>query len=84
MTQIPSEENFSRAKELARERSRNLDNVRNTVMNQFASECPLVDFYILDQIDVDFRVYVFFNKTADAEVCQNNGTSKQIIDFVYK
>lgn len=83
MNKIPSDEDFARASKYMDEQSRNLDKVRNKVIQNFKNICPLHDFYLLDQIDVDFRAYVFFEKEKDIQEFKNNGIIKNIIDFVY-
>jgi hypothetical protein len=80
---IPTPEEFARASRLAAERSRGLDQVRQGVLERFCGRCPLHEFYILDQLDVDFRAYVFFERTADISACQQSGINAEIVDFVY-
>lgn len=80
---IPTEEDFARASRLARERSRNLDKVSEAVGRRFMSIAPLYNVYILNQRDVDFRAYVFFNKDKDINACKSSGVIRDLIDFVY-
>jgi hypothetical protein len=49
MNKIPGDEEFARASEYMDEQSRNLDKVRENVIQQFKTNGPLYDFYILDQ-----------------------------------
>jgi len=83
MTNIPSDDDFSRAKKLARKRSRGLDKVCENVTQHFRKLCPLHNVYVLPQRDVDFRAYVFFKKDKDIQTCEKNGIAEDIIDFVY-
>ena len=83
MTNIPSDEDFERAKQLARERERNLDSVCDRVKERFKPQTPLRNLYILPQRDVNFRAYIFFRKHEDVEICDKNGVSQEIQDFVY-
>ena len=84
MTNIPSDEDFARAKHLMAAESRNLDRVEKNALTQFSAVCSLHNFYILPQRDVDFRVYVFFKKDEDIETCRARGIDREIIEFVYK
>jgi len=83
MTKIPSDEDFERARNLMRERYRNLDNVSENIIHHFKSVCPLHDFYILPQRDVSFRAYVFFEKDINIQESKNIGLNQKIIDLVY-
>jgi hypothetical protein len=80
---IPTPEEFERASRLAEERARNLDRVSKSVRAHFRRRCPLHNFYILDQMDVDFRAYVFFEREADITAMRESGMDVQIMDFVY-
>ena len=80
---IPSSEEFARASKHMEVRFRNLDNVCENVLHQYRSRCALHELWILPQRDVDFRVYVFFEKNKDIEVCQRNGIEQEIINAVY-
>lgn len=80
---IPSEEDFARAKKFMAERYRNLDAVENAVKRRFLSHCPLHNVYLLAQEDVDFRAYVFFKKDADVVTCKADGTTLAIEDAFY-
>ena len=80
---IPSPADFERASKLMEERARGLDRVRDDVLAQFQTPGPLREFYILDQLDVDFRAYVFFPGDKDIAVAHETGLSKRIVDFVH-
>lgn len=60
-----------------------LDAVRDTVRREFAARCPIHEFFILDQRDVDFRVYVFFKTNEDLAASERSGIREQLADFVY-
>ena len=79
---IPGPARFAWASRMAASRLRGHDEVRESVLARFRGRCPLHDFYILDQGDVDFRAYVFFDKETDLEACKASGISKEMIDFV--
>lgn len=83
MTNIPSEEEFERAARLMQQRSAHLDQVRDSVKRTFIDICPLHDFYILPQRDVDFRAYVFLEKEVDIIKCERDGTIQKIEELVY-
>jgi hypothetical protein len=80
---IPTAEEFARASSLSKEKSRNLDSVREEVLRHFMGSCPLHDFFILNQRDVDFRAYVFFKRDEDIRACKSSGIQDQIVGFVY-
>lgn len=84
MTNIPSDDEFARASQLMRQRSANLDQVRGSVKKAFMDLCPMHDFYILPQRDVNFRAYVFFENETDITKCERDGTVQQIEEFVYR
>ena len=83
MNNIPSDEDFARASRYMKEQSRNIDKVTENVVQHFKKICPLHYFCIMDQIDVDFRAYVFFKEEKDIPACKSSGIVKDIIDFVY-
>lgn len=84
MTNIPSDEEFARAKRLMAKESRNLDRVSENVKKRFKMQCPLHNIYILSQRDVDFRTYVFFKEDKDIEACRRSGVVQDLIDSVYE
>lgn len=83
MTNIPNDDEFERASRLMEERSRNLDEIRDLLKQHFSKLCPLCDFYILPQRDVNFRAYVFFEKDSDIEKCKIEGIIQEIENFVF-
>lgn len=83
MTNIPSEEEFEHASQLMQQKSAYLDQVRDSVKKAFMDTCPIHDFYILPQIDVDFRAYIFLEKDEDIARCERNGMIHKIEEFVY-
>ena len=83
-SKIPSEEDFVRAKQFMADRYRNLDTVENAIKTRFESCCPLHGVYLLVQEDVDYRLYVFFEKAKDVAVCQSNGTTAAIEVALYE
>lgn len=81
---IPSEEDFARAKKFMAERYRNLDAVENAIKLRFLPHSPLHNVYLLAQEDVDFRAYVFFQMDADVLACKADGTTSAIEDAFYE
>jgi len=82
MTDTPSEEDFERAKRLARERARGLDSVCARVEERFGVQASLHSIYILPQRDVDFRAYVFFRTNDDLDRAEGTEVAQEIRDFV--
>ena len=82
MSNIPSDEDFARAKRLMREESRNLDMVSENVKQHFQRICPLQDVCLFPERG-NFRACVFFRQDSDLEACMRNGVTQQIEDFVY-
>lgn len=84
MTNIPSDEEFSRAKKLMREREKNIDKVNVNVMRHFKDLCPLHYFILMPQGDNEFWGGIFFKKDKDIMECEENGFSEAIQNFVYE
>jgi hypothetical protein len=80
---IPSDEEFAKARQKRAERHRNLESVRRNVLQKLRCGLPLHDFYILSQRDVDFRAYVFFVRNDDIKTCKDNDSIADIEDCVY-
>ena len=80
---IPSDEDFLRAKRLARERSRNLDAINESVMQHFKDKCPLHYFILIPQKNNEFWAGIFYVTDEDIKMCEKNGVSDQIKRFVY-
>jgi len=80
---IPSDEDFAKAKRLARERSKNLDVVNKSVMLQFKDICPLHYFILMPQRNDQFWAGIFFVNDEDIAICEESGVSDQIQRFVY-
>lgn len=76
------------------ERMRGLAEVRRRVKARFGKKyalfnlfsferkCPLFDFFIIYQRDVDFRSFVFFKTRSDVDLCIADGTVDAIKKFV--
>lgn len=82
-SKIPTDEEFARASNVMKEKARMLDVVREEVIRCFRNRCPLHDFFILDQRDVDFRCYIFFETNKDIEECMRNGIQDELTEFIY-
>src|SRR4051812_27357661 len=83
ISKIPTDEEFVRASRLMKESFRNLDMVREEVLRHFKGRCQLHNIWILPQMDVDFRAYVFFKKDEDVKASKSNGVQEEIIEYVY-
>jgi len=83
-TNIPSNEDFTRAKRLDRERSRNLDVINEIVSGHFKKLCPLHYFILMPQRDNEFWAGVFFEKDEDISACEKSGITDDIQRFVYE
>lgn len=84
MTNIPSDEEFERASKQMEESSFNLDRIRVLFKQHFKNRCPLYEFYILPQRDVNFRSYVFFEKNSDIEKYMAEGIIQEMKEFLLK
>lgn len=84
MNNIPSDEDFARAKGRMRERDMNMSHVNQALREFFNVICPngAHDAQVIAEGDFEFRAYIFFKKSEDVEACEENGTSAQIRQFV--
>lgn len=82
MSSIPTDADFKRAKKLMRERSRNLESVREEVLRRFRGRAPLHNVYVLAQRDVDFRAYIFFRTEHDVAKCRRSGVTERIKEAI--
>ena len=80
---IPSEEELANAKKRMRERSRNLEVVRNSIFKKFSSLCNLDNIYVIAEGDFQFRILVFFTTNVDLEESNAKGVCHSIQDFAY-
>jgi len=83
MTNIPTDDEFEQASRMMEERSRNLDEIRDLLKQHFSKKCPLYEFYILPQRDVNFRAYVFFEKDSDIDKCKSDGIVQEIENYIF-
>ena len=85
MSKIPSDEAFARAKKRMRERDRNMDHVNYALREYFKEVCPdkAHDSHVMAEDDSRFRAYIFYKKVKDVQVCEENGVSSQLQQFVY-
>lgn len=63
---------------------RNLGRVADETKAQFGRRLPIHSVWVLDQRDVDFRAYIFLDRTSDLVLLKNSGTCHEIVDFVYE
>ncbi|HEX4997174.1 MAG TPA: hypothetical protein VFY29_03045 [Terriglobia bacterium] len=78
----PADEEFERASRLMEERARGLDQISEEALNYFRKRYSVCQVFVLDQIDVDFRAYVFFEKDKDVQESQRTGVQDEIAEFV--
>lgn len=85
MSNIPSEEDFARAKRRMRERDRNIGHVNSALRKYFLEVCPdnAHDSHVIAEEDSKFRAYIFYKKDEDVQMCKENGVSSQLRQFVY-
>jgi hypothetical protein len=83
MSNIPSDEDFARAKAIDKERSRNMDAVNESVLHEFIGRTRLHYFIIIPQIKNEFLALIFYKNESDIEICRNNGITSNIESFVY-
>lgn len=84
LKKIPSEETIERALREMREEECGLDQVCEDVLARFGELGRLYEIFVLPQLDVDFRAYVFFHADKEVEAAHQTGLSEQIVDFVYE
>ncbi len=84
MNNIPSKEDFARAKRLMREESRNLDWVCLSVKKRFETVCSLHNIYILPEGNIHFRAYVIFEEDKHIEEYKRTGIVQDIERVVYE
>lgn len=86
MSKVPSEEALARAKKRRRERDRNMDLVNHSLRNYFKEICldNSHDALVIAEDDLEFRGYVFYKNAQDVQLCEENGISSQLRDFVYE
>lgn len=84
MTNIPSDEDFARAKRLDRERNRNLDSAGKNIYLYLSKLSNIHSVHIFPERDLGFRACVFFNEDEDIVACKQNGVIKKLVDFVYE
>ncbi len=82
-TNIPSDEDFAKAKRLARARSQNIDLVNEIVKQHFEKICPLHYFIIMPQRNNEFWAGVFFENDEVLLASKRNGITEDIECFVY-
>ena len=83
MSDIPSDEEFAKADEWDKYKSRNLDKVNENVGKYLNKNYPLHEFYIMNQGYVAFRAYVFFEKESDLEKYVDSGSLHDTTDEVF-
>jgi hypothetical protein len=80
---IPTAEEFARASRNMEERERGLADVRRHVIEHFRAALPLHDFYIMSQIDVDFRGYFFLETDCDLVAFKQSGLISTVTEYIY-
>jgi hypothetical protein len=81
---IPTPEDFERADKRWEEKSRICNAVSEAVRREFVARGSLHKFFVMNQIDVDFRSYIFFKTENDLVASKLSGIREQIENFVYQ
>lgn len=81
---VPSDEDFSRAKRLRVERSKNIDAVNAAITQRFIGCSPLHYFILIPQRDNEFLATVFYTSDQELQDCKGSGFNDQIERFVYE
>ena len=85
MSEIPRDEDeiIANAIRMDEYRSRNLDKVNERVNQYLNKNYPLHEFYIMNQGDVAFRAYIFFEKENDLQKYVDSETLHSTTDEVF-
>lgn len=85
MSTIPSDEDFARAKRRMKERDRNMDYVNEAFRKYFKDICPdkAHDSHIMSEDNLTFRAYIFYKTNNDIQLCEENGVSSLLQQFVF-
>jgi hypothetical protein len=84
MSKIPSEEDFTQAKALARHRWRAIDEISMSILDRFRVLGPLHKVYVIPEGEDDFRVYIVFETEAQLKSGYECGLFDAIEEFVYQ
>lgn len=81
---IPTEEDFTRAKALMKERNRGLSEVCDQIIKRFKKE-GLHEFFLFYSQKINaFRAYVFYGQEQQIEEAEKSGLSSRIQDAVFE
>ena len=85
MTKIPSDEEFASAKQRMRNLDRNMDQVNERARDFVRSLCAdcFYDLFVLAEGERRFRAYIFYRREVDVGICEGNGVSERIRDFIF-
>jgi hypothetical protein len=85
MSNIPSDEDFDRAKNYMRKIDRNIKQINKNVLQYFKKICPIHyhNFFLIAEDDIQFRAYIFYKKDKEIQEYENKGISQAIRDFIY-
>lgn len=79
---IPTEEEFARAKASMRERDLGLSSVRESVLSEFKSRFPLHDLYIFSGVKDTFHPVILFKTERDVELAMSNGSVDALCEAI--
>jgi hypothetical protein len=80
---IPTAEEFARAAARSDARERNLEPVRESVINRFRERALLHEFFILAEDDAKFRCYVFFDTERDLQEQSKTDLPSEVRAWVF-
>lgn len=81
---IPSEEDFARAKAAIKKNDRGLSEVRELILNQFGSRGVHELFVLFSPTTNCFGVFVFYRLIAQIEKGKQSGLAEEIVTAVFQ
>jgi hypothetical protein len=85
MTNIPSDEEFAKAKARMRELDRNVKEANERALQYFRELCPghSHNLYLVAEGDRRFRAYIFYKRDQDVQAYKNKGVDTMVENFIY-
>ena len=80
---IPSDENFRRASEAIRKRSRGLSEIRDEILNKFRGSV-IHEFFIFDLSEKSFKAFVFYNTNKQLEESDNTEFAEELQETIFE
>jgi hypothetical protein len=78
----PTHEEVKKARQLGDEWYRPVREVKTLFNEHFKHRYPVDCIYLLHQVDVDYRAYIFFHEDCDIADCEKNGVTQVMRGFV--